>query len=243
MKVNNKVQTKKLCNPKSFIIFSVFFSFLPAGIMCALNYGRCGDNRKKWTILLSTILGFIALITVVSLFTLNTSNTSAIFFPINIGVGILLWCIQRKLYEEHIQKGGQRASYLLPIITGLIVFSISAAWVFYSIYVPDKVLSYTNNHIFYTNNVTETQAKELGDYLKTKSYFASNTQIDLKIDKQEDMYVLSVVVKEDYLNNEDFINSMKTFSKELSQKVFENDKVRINFCDDRFKALKYVRAD
>lgn len=240
MKVNNKVQTKKLWNPKSFIIFSVFFSFLPAGIMCALNYGRCGDNRKKWTVLLSTILGFIVLITAVSFLSINIS---AIFFCVNIGVGIFLWKLQQKLYKEHIEKGGQRASYLLPIITGLIVFSISAAWVFYSIYVPDKVLSYTNNHIFYTNNVTETQANELGDYLKTKSYFASNTQIDLKIDKQEDMYVLSLVVKEDYLNNEDFINSMKAFSKELSQKVFENDKVRINFCDDRFKALKYVSAD
>jgi len=240
MKANNKVQTKKLWNPKSFIIFSVFFSFLPAGIMCALNYGRCGDNRKKWTVLLSTIFGFIVLITAVSFLSINIS---AIFLCVNIGVGIFLWKLQHKLYKEHIEKGGQIASYILPIITGLIVFSISAAWIFYSIYVPDKVLTYTNNHIFYTNNVTETQAKELGDYLKTKSYFASNTQIDLKIDKQEDMYVLSLVVKEDYLTNEDFINSMKAFSKELSQKVFENDKVRINFCDDRFKALKYVSAD
>lgn len=240
MKKINKIPQKKLWNPKSFIIFSVFFSFLPAGIMCALNYGRCGDNRKKWAVLLSTIIGFIALIVAASFLSINTS---AIFLGINIGIGTSLGMLQQKLYKEHIEKGGQRASYLLPIITGLIVFSISAAWIFYSIYVPDKVLTYTNNHIFYTNNVPETQAKELGDYLKTKSYFASNTQIDLKIDKQEDMYVLSLVVKEDYLNNEDFINSMKAFSKELSQKVFENDKVRINFCDDRFKALKYISAD
>lgn len=240
MKANKKVPIKKLWNPKSFIIFSVFFSFLPAGIMCALNYGRCGDKRKKWTVLLSTILGFIALITVASFFSINTS---AIFLGINIGVGIFLMNFQRKLYEEHIQNGGQKASYFLPIIVGLIVFSVSAASIFYSIYVPDKVLTYTNNHLFYTNNVTETQAKELGDYLKTKSYFASNTQIDTKIDKQEDLYVLSLVVKEEYQNNEEFIKSMKAFSKELSQKVFENNKVRINFCDDRFKALKYVSAD
>lgn len=43
----NKLPTTKLWNPKSFIIFSVFFSFLPAGIMCALNYGRSGSQKKE----------------------------------------------------------------------------------------------------------------------------------------------------------------------------------------------------
>jgi hypothetical protein len=59
----NKSSTQKLWNPKSFIIFSILFSFVPAGIMSALNYGRYGNNKMKWIVLLSTILGFIGIIT------------------------------------------------------------------------------------------------------------------------------------------------------------------------------------
>src|SRR5471030_298104 len=95
----NKIPTKKLWNPNSFIIFSVLFSFLPAGIMCSLNYGRCGNKRKKWTILLSTILGFMALITLAIILSVKYS---IIFLPINIGVAIYLRNIQRELYKEHI---------------------------------------------------------------------------------------------------------------------------------------------
>lgn len=240
MNLINKIPTKKLWNPKSFIIFSIFFSFIPAGIMCALNYGRIGDQRKKLITLLSTILGFIALITVVSIFSINAP---IIFFPINIGVGILLRTIQRKLYEEHIQNGGEKASYFIPLIIGLILFALSAASILYYAYVPKNSLDYNSNHLFYTNAITESQAKELQDYLKAEQYFTSSSEIDIKIDKEKDLYLLSLVVKDDYLNNQEFIDAMKVFSKELSQNVFENNKVRINLCNDRFKVLKYTSAD
>lgn len=240
MKAISKIPLKKLWNPKSFIIFSVFFSFLLAGIMCALNYGRAGDQRKKMITLLSTILGFIVLITIVSIFSINVP---IIFFPINVGVGIFLMTIQRKLYEEHIQSGGERDSYFLPLIIGIILFSLSAASILYNAYVPQNSLDYNNNHLFYTNAITESQAKELQDYLKAEKYFTSTSEIDIKIDKEKDLYLLSLVVKDEYLDSQEFINAMKAFSKELSQNVFENNKVRINFCNDRFKVLKYTSAD
>lgn len=43
----SKVSTKKLWNPKSFIILSAIFSFFPTGIICSLNYGRLGYNKKS----------------------------------------------------------------------------------------------------------------------------------------------------------------------------------------------------
>lgn len=236
----SKIHTKKLWNPKSFIIFSVFFSFLPAGIMCALNYGQSGNRQKKWIYLLLSILGFISLITLVSILSINTTG---IFFAINIGIGIFLMGVQHRMYEDHIKNGGERASYFLPIIIGLLIFSVSAASILYSIYVPKNKLDYGRNHLFYTSNITQSQAKKLGDYLNSDGYFTSNSKIDIKIDKKKDLYILSLVVEGDYLNNKEFIQPMKAISKELSKNVFENNKVRIDLCNDRFKVLSSINAD
>jgi hypothetical protein len=236
----NKLPSIKLWNPKSFIIFSLFFSFVPAGIMSALNYGRCGNQKKKWIVLISTILGFVALITLASVFPIDASF---IFLAINIGVGVFLYIIQRKLYKEHIQNDGKKASYLIPIIIGAIIFILAAASISYTIYVPKNALDYGENRLFYSNNITQSQAKELGDYFNTEGYFTSNSKIDVKIDKQNDTYVLSLVVESGYQNNQNYVEPMKAISRELSQNVFENNKVRIDLCNDRFKVLSSINAD
>ncbi|NRY59016.1 hypothetical protein [Clostridium beijerinckii] len=236
----NKLPTKKLWNPKSFIIFSVFFSFLPAGIMCALNYGRSGSQKKKWIFLLTSILVFIALITLLPILSINTS---IIFFGINIALGIILMFTQLKLYNEHIQNGGQSASYLLPVIIGLLIFSLSAASILYSIYVPKNALDYAENHLFYTNKITESQAKKLGDYLNSGGYFTPSSKVDVKIDKQDTLYILSLVVEGDYKSDTSYVEPMKAISRELSKNVFENNKVRIDLCNDRFQVLNSINVD
>ncbi|UYZ38593.1 hypothetical protein OD350_13265 [Clostridium beijerinckii] len=236
----NKLSTTKLWNPKSFIIFSVFFSFLPAGIMCALNYGRSGSQKKKWIFLLASILVFIALIALLPILSINTS---IIFFSINIALGIILMFTQLKLYNKHIQNGGQSASYLLPVIIGLLIFSLSAASILYSIYVPKNALDYGENHLFYTNKITESQAKKLGDYLNSEGYFTPSSKVDVKIDKQDTLYILSLVVEGDYKSDTSYVEPMKAISRELSKNVFENNKVRIDLCNDRFQVLNSINVD
>ncbi|MFL0168613.1 MULTISPECIES: hypothetical protein [Clostridium] len=236
----NKLPITKLWNPKSFIIFSVFFSFLPAGIMCALNYGRSGSQKKKWIFLLASILVFIALIALLPILSINTS---IIFFSINIALGIILMFTQLKLYNEHIQNGGQSASYLLPVIIGLLIFSLSAASILYSIYVPKNALDYGENHLFYTNKITESQAKKLGDYLNSEGYFTPSSKVDVKIDKQDALYILSLVVEGDYKSDTSYVEPMKAISRELSKNVFENSKVRIDLCNDRFQVLNSINVD
>ena len=146
----NKTPTQRLWDPKSFIIFSILFSFVPAGIMSALNYGRYGNNKMKWIVLLSTILGFIGIITLTSFFSIDAS---VIFISINVGLGICLSLSQRKLYKEHIENGGKKASYIMPIAVGILIFSVTAASVIYTIYIPKNALDYGKNHLFYTSNI------------------------------------------------------------------------------------------
>ena len=237
----NIIPTKKLWNPKSFIIFSALFSFLPAGVMCALNYGRCGNQRKKWTYLISTIIGFIAVVTLA--FIIPTTISKSLCFGINIGIGAYLMNTQKALYQEHIQNGGKRASYLLPIGIGILIFTLFLATIIYSQYIPDKTLDYNKNQLYYTDNVTEAQAKKLGDYLKSEGFFKDDSETTVKIDKQEDTYVFSMIIIAEYLNNEEVLNNMKLVSNELSVNVFENNKVIVDLCNNRFKVLKSISGD
>lgn len=237
----NTISTKKLWNPKSFIIFSALFSFLPAGVMCALNYGRCGDYRKKWTYLISTIIGFIAVGTLALI--IPTTISKSLCFGINIGIGAYFMNNQKALYQDHIQNDGKRASYLLPIGIGILIFTLLLATIIYSQYIPDKTLNYNKNQLYYTDNVTETQAKKLGDYLKSEGFFKDDSETTVKIDKQEDTYVFSMIIIAEYLNNQEVLNNMKLVSNELSVNVFENNKVIVDLCNNRFKVLKSISGD
>jgi hypothetical protein len=237
----NAKHTYRLWNPKSFIIFSALFSFLPAGIMYALNYGRIGNQRKKWLFLMSTIIGFIALSAFA--FIMPTTISKFLCLGINIGIGVYFMNTQTAMYQAHIQNGGERASYLLPITIAILIFVLLIATIMYSQYIPDKKLNYNKNQLYYTDSVTELQAKKLGDFLKTEGFFKDDSQTNVKIDKQDNVFIFSMIIKDEYINNEEVVNNMKLVSKELALNVFENNKVNINLCNSRFKVLESINAD
>lgn len=235
--INSSISTKKLWNPKSFIILSALFSFLPTGIICSLNYGRLGDNKKKWITLALTILGFIAFTILASQLTVKTSS---FLLPINIGIGIFLRNIQKELYNEHIQNGGKRASYFLPIFIGVLYCSLVIGVLIYTADMPRNSIDYGQNHVYYTNTITKSEAKRLGDYFKSGDVFTDNSKMSIKIDKEKDIYIFSFMVKDDAVNDQSFIDSMKDCSKDLSKDVFNNSHVRVDLCDNTFKVLKSI---
>lgn len=230
--------TKKLWNPKSFIIFSILFSFLPAGIMCALNYGRCGNKKKAWTCLAETIISFISTFTLAIM--IPNSIAKVIFFSTNICLGIYFTNTQQKLYIEHIQNGGKKASYLLPITICVIIAGLLIALMIYCDSIPSNSIEYNKNDLYYTDNVTNSEAKEVGDYLESEHFFNNTSQISAKIYKQNNIYILSLVINSNYLNDKELINLMHLFSNDLSKNVFSNAKVRIDLCNNRFKVLKSI---
>lgn len=237
----NMSPTKKLWNPKSFIIFSILFSFLPAGIMYALNYGRCGNKKRGRTCLAATIIGFINIFTLA--FMIPSSIAKVIFFSANICLGIYFTNTQQKLYIEHIQNGGKKASYLLPITICVIIAGLLIALMIYCDSIPSNSIEYNKNDIYYTDNVTNSEAKEVGDYLKSQHFFSNTSKVSTKLDKQNNIYILSVIINSDYLNDKELINLMHLFSNDLSENVFNNAKVRIDLCNTRFKVLKSINQN
>jgi len=232
-----KVSTKKLWNPKSFVILSALFSFFPTGIICSLNYGRLGDNKKKWITLISNILGLISLVALI--FLINIKSSSAIL-PINIGVGILFRNMQKNIYNEHIKNGGEKASYFIPILIGILFIAVIIAIKIYTVAIPENSIAYGKNSIYYTNAISESEARKLGDYLKP-DVFNDNSETDIKLDKKNNTYIFCIPIKDaSNINDQKFINAMKECSKDLSKDVFNNDPVRVDICDTQLKVLKSI---
>ncbi len=239
----NTIPTKKLWNPKSFIIFSALFSFLPAGIMYSLNLGRCGNKQKKWTSLILTIIGFIVLSAIAYIIPSSTSILKYAFFGINIGIGMYLSNTQGKLYENHIQNGGEKASYIIPVIISVLIVALFVVAIIYSIFLPSNSLSYNKSKVYYTDNVTKSEAEKLGDYLESQDFFNADSEADVKIDKENDIYIFSLIIDEKYLDEKEIMDNMKLICTELSENVFDNNDVRLDLCDGRFKVLKSVSPD
>ncbi|WP_026884105.1 DUF1761 domain-containing protein [Clostridium akagii] len=237
----NTTSMKKLWNPRSFIIFSILFSFLPAGIMYAVNYGRCGNKKKKWTYLLSVIVGFI--VATALTFIIPNNITKYAFFAVNAGLGTYFKTSQQELYSQHIQNSGKMASYLLPIIICIFVTGVIIASLIYSISIPDNYISYNKNELYYTDNITKAKAKNIGDYLQSEGLFDNNSQMGMKIDEQNNLYIFSIIINPDYLNDKKLVTSMKSLSKDLTQNIFENTKVRVDLCNSTFKVLKSINPN
>lgn len=121
----NAKPVKKLWNPNSFIVFSVLSSFLPAGIMYALNYGRSGYNKKKWTYLIGVIIFLPIALFLTSLLPDFLSKT--VLTGINAVGGIYFMNTQEQLYKNHIKSGEKRASYFLPITISLLFTALILA--------------------------------------------------------------------------------------------------------------------
>ncbi|MCM1991644.1 hypothetical protein [Oceanirhabdus seepicola] len=232
---------KKLWNPKIFLVISVFFSFLPAAILYSLNYGRVGYKRNRNISLAVSLLGFI-LISVALIYIPSTMGKS-IIFGINLGIGAYLKNDQEKLFKEHIESGGKKASYLVPVLISIIVTGVL---IFFSIYValiPDNSVIIHGDRVYYTERVEKEEAEKLAKYLSEIEFLLDDDiPVDVKIDRSTEGYIFSFIIEEEYLYDEELLQVAKDLGVYLSIEVFNGDQVQVQLCNEVFKPLKKVSS-
>src|SRR5215204_5433452 len=80
-------------------------------------------------------------------------------------------------------------------------------------------LDFNNGELYYTDKVTETDAKKLGDYL-VKSGFFNGKKITVQLDKAGATYQFRMVVLPEKQTDETTLELMKSFAGEISEDVF-----------------------
>ncbi|MFQ5664314.1 MAG: tetratricopeptide repeat protein [Terriglobia bacterium] len=101
-------------SPKAISFISFFFTFLPAGIMHAINYERLGYPEKKKLRLILVIVGFIVFTAAIFL-TPDNRSTRQIFAAINLGISAFFYQDQKAIFQQHLSRGGKKAPIRVPL--------------------------------------------------------------------------------------------------------------------------------
>ncbi|GAA0180128.1 hypothetical protein SH2C18_28760 [Clostridium sediminicola] len=242
-KTEYPLNKKGLWNPKKFILISVLFSFLPVAILYSINYGRLNNKRKRN---ISLIIYSVIFVTVPALGFLldgfvSDSAFASMVTALSVSIAFHLKNDQMKLYEEHIENGGKKASFMIPVVICLTFTVLILGTFIYTINIPDKYKIIQGDELYYTENISIDEVEKLGKYLEENEIFIDDENIiSVKIDKIERDYIFSIVIFEDQKESEEVIEFAKILREYLSLDVFNYHKVIVNLCDDRFNVLNSI---
>ena len=112
-------------SPTSLAAISFFLSFLPAGIMYAINYERLGQPKKKLPAMIIAIVAFLIFI-IGAAATPDTGFAPHIFQAVHVAVvAFFARSPQAKLFAEHIRNGGTRGTLMKPILISISVLALA----------------------------------------------------------------------------------------------------------------------
>lgn len=126
--------TKPPWNPKAIGFITFFFSFLPGGIMLALNYERLGQPEKKMPTLLAVIVGFVVFMTIIFMLP-EESAFDRLFHWLNIAIAVTFGNLQKGTFESYMADGGTKASpwpaaglSFMGVVAIVVAFGAWAFW-------------------------------------------------------------------------------------------------------------------
>jgi hypothetical protein len=106
-----------------------------------------------------------------------------------------------------------------------------------------KKVSIGKNEVYYKGDgATETDAKKLGDFLKKADYFNDSATKSVQLTKQNDAYVVRLVVDKDKidLNDQTQKNLFWIMQSEISEGAFGGAKTKIILADEKLKDIQPI---
>jgi hypothetical protein len=102
------------------------------------------------------------------------------------------------------------------------------------------VKTFNATQLYRTTNVTAAETDSLGNYL-VKEKFANGVPKTVQLTKSGDTYQFRFVVKEGMDKDAAYMQTVKTFASDLSQKVFNGAPIEVHMCDDFLNTLAVVQ--
>ncbi|MCC7437931.1 MAG: hypothetical protein IT211_05485 [Armatimonadetes bacterium] len=103
-------------------------------------------------------------------------------------------------------------------------------------------LEFKKGELYYTENVTEAEAKKLGDYLLEQGYFDDTETRTVQLDKKDGTPHVRFVVKEEYQTSPKSIELFTPIGAELSKAVFGNAKIVVDICNETLETKQTITA-
>jgi hypothetical protein len=119
----------------------------------------------------------------------------------------------------------------LAIATALVMGSACSS--------PGTRLDFNGHELFYTDNVTEADARQLGDYLVKVGLFAGDT-VRAQLDKAGATYQVRLAMQPGTQNDLELRRALRTLTAEISAGAFNGAATEIHACDDQLKGCKVI---
>lgn len=103
-------------------------------------------------------------------------------------------------------------------------------------------LEFNKGELYYTDKVTEAQAKKLGNYLVEAKFF-NGEEKSVQLTKEGETYQFRYPVKEGFEKDTNYAKTAASFGATLSKDLFEGKPVEIHMTDDMLKTVKVVKMD
>lgn len=106
-----------------------------------------------------------------------------------------------------------------------------------------KKIEYPGGELYYTDKVSEDDAKKLGEFLVAEKFFKTENpiKISVQLSKEQDTYLFRMVSKEGIsLDDTKYTDGANALTGALSVSVFNNANVNFQYCDKNFKTIKEI---
>lgn len=102
-------------------------------------------------------------------------------------------------------------------------------------------LTYHGGDLYYTSSVSQPEAQRLGDYLVKVGFFDGKPKT-VQLTRSGNRIEFRMVVRSGFEHNQQFIDTARQFSLELSRDVFRGGPVDVHLCDPYMNTLKVVQG-
>ncbi len=102
-----------------------------------------------------------------------------------------------------------------------------------------KEINVNGLQLFYTDNITSTEANNLSKCLIDYG-FADGSTKSVQIDKQNNIYLFRMVTKDDFNESNKITNAIKLFPNKISTLAFDGKPVEVQLCDKYFKTIQII---
>jgi hypothetical protein len=157
--------------------------------------------------------------------------------------------LQGSLYEKHLQQGGLSASLWkaagLGLVGALLFFglAIGGAFTFETIFSDEwsqKLVFGPGEEVYYTRDVTEAEARRLGQFLQEDGYFAGRGPSSVQLSRETDRIVVSFVVKRNAWKDPQIVAGFREIGQDISTRLYGGRLVEVRLCDEELTVQKKV---
>ncbi|OFX72593.1 MAG: hypothetical protein A2X12_11855 [Bacteroidetes bacterium GWE2_29_8] len=108
--------------------------------------------------------------------------------------------------------------------------------------------SFGDGKVFYKENISGKEADKLGNYFLSEGIFKRNDTLNngstkVYLNKDSNTYQIKFIIKEGIEKDKIYTDIIRIFAVELSDNVFDNNKVEIHLCDENLRILKVLKKD